>query len=615
MIFNNIIYFIIVLLIFTINYPEKAPKDSLPFSLTMLFFTWLIFAGFCRWGFRDLKKRLDYEGAGFGKVTAKYHQLIARLSILSIFLFALAVYLFNLKYWLQMIPGVERLSALQGILALSLFFLYLSTIWYYAYQVYQVIFRPGITRRSFIRSNIKINLPILFPWIVLSLVYDFIDLSPWAGTNGFLNSVEGHIIFFAGFIFILLTYMPWIIKYWWGCKPFKDSEKAKQLRAFLHEKGFKYRDLLTWPIFEGRMMTAGIMGFVPRYRYILVTDSLFQILSIEELKAVLAHEMGHAKYRHLLFYVLLFVGFMVIYFGLQDFLTLMFYMHPLLLKMNSGEDPQGINLFYLTLSIPMVMTLVVYLRYVMGFFMRNFERQADLYSAVTMGTPKAIISSLEKIALLSGKTRNLPSWHHFSIKERVDYLRRTLEEPGLVRRHNRFVAASFLIYLVCLVGLGYVLNFSPMKQHMIYSLAGNVLNQQLLKYPDNVDLCQNLAMVFHEMKEYEKAIKTYERVINLDPNHAPALNNLAWLLVTVPDQGLRDKVRALDLAKKAVAIERSAVFLDTLAEAYYVNGMISEAVETIEEAILVASEGRDYYEKQLKKFLASGDKLDTSSDN
>jgi hypothetical protein len=43
-----------------------------------------------------------------------------------------------------------------------------------------------------------------------------------------------------------------------------------------------------------------------------------------------------------------------------------------------------------------------------------------------------------------------------------------------------------------------------------------------------------------------------------------------------------------------------------LAEAYYVNGFIPEAIKTIEEAIAIAKENRGYYEKQLKKFSASG---------
>ena len=40
--------------------------------------------------------------------------------------------------------------------------------------------------------------------------------------------------------------------------------------------------------------------------------------------------------------------------------------------------------------------------------MRNFERQADLYSAVAMGTPMLTVSSLEKIAFFSGEKQRDP---------------------------------------------------------------------------------------------------------------------------------------------------------------------------------------------------------------
>jgi tetratricopeptide (TPR) repeat protein len=81
-----------------------------------------------------------------------------------------------------------------------------------------------------------------------------------------------------------------------------------------------------------------------------------------------------------------------------------------------------------------------------------------------------------------------------------------------------------------------------------------------------------------------------------------ALNNLAWIMVTSPDKDLRDRERALVLAKEAVKLEKSPMFLDTLAEAYYENGLIPEAIDTIQEAISTATEGRNYYEEQLKKF-------------
>jgi hypothetical protein len=52
-------------------------------------------------------------------------------------------------------------------------------------------------------------------------------------------------------------------------------------------------------------------------------------------------------------------------------------------------------------------------------------------------------------------------------------------------------------------------------------------------------------------------------------------------------------------------LERSPVFLDTLAEAFYANGMIEEAIEIIEEAMSLATDDREYYEKQLRKFLTA----------
>jgi tetratricopeptide (TPR) repeat protein len=146
-----------------------------------------------------------------------------------------------------------------------------------------------------------------------------------------------------------------------------------------------------------------------------------------------------------------------------------------------------------------------------------------------------------------------------------------------------------------------------MKEDLAYSLIGKELNQQLVGDPNNIAIYQNLAMVYQHMGKFKDAMVAYEKIIDLDPQQAVSLNNLAWLLVTAPNEDLRDKTRALELAKKAVGLERSPVFLDTLAEAYYANGLIREAVQTIEQAITIETGNTDYYEKQLRKFLASKD--------
>jgi Zn-dependent protease with chaperone function len=437
------------------------------------------------------------------------------------------------------------------------------------------------------------------------LIYDLLSLIPWRGFEVFLNSQGGQILFFAGFLGILTVFMPALIQYWWECRPFGPSEKAGELVAFLKEKAFSYRSLLRWPIFEGRMLTAGIMGLVPRYRYILVTDALMEALSVEELKAVLAHEMGHAKHRHLVFYVVFLVGYVVLSSGIVDLSFQFLVVQPFFVRILETGESQGANLFYFVLSLPLLVSMIVYFRYVMGFFMRHFERQADLYSAGVMGGPRETISSLEKIAFLSGKIRDLPSWHHFSIRERVDCLMRSLGEPNLHRRHSRFVALCFALYLIGMGALGYLAHFSDAKELVTLSLLEGPLQEKALQEPGNIGLHQTLAMVYQRTGKLKEAMDVYEHILRLDPGQAVALNNLAWLLLTVPDEKLRDRRRALELAEKAVALERSPVFLDTLAEAYYANGRTEEAVRAIEEAISLATENVAYYKDQLRKFKGS----------
>jgi len=568
----------------------------------MLVITGVIFAAYCRWGFQRLLRHIGLPERETVSSAQQYHSLVFRLFVLAIFLFALDVHLFHIKTWLQVIPLVRSFSVLQDILAVLVFAAYQVTIWYFAFPAYDRVFHTGIARRSFVVSNLKLNVPILFPWVLLSLIYDLILLSSWKSLQVLMSRPMGTEIFFSLFLFLLMIFMPALIRYWWGCRPFLPSEKVDALRSFLKEMKFKYQELLQWPIFEGRMMTAGIMGMVPRFRYILITESLIDLLSLEELKAVIAHEMGHTRYRHFFFYFLFFIGFLAISTGLWDFFAVLIETRPFLMKFIRAGGSADPSFLYFLLALPILVSMVVYFRYVMGFFMRHFERQADLYSALVMGSPGETISSLEKIAIMSGKIRDLPSWHHFSIRQRVDTLWRFLRDPGLIRKHNRFVSLCFALYLVAMISLGYFLNFSPAKDRLFNDWEEEAITEHLVKNPNDVLLLQRLAMFTHKRGDLRGTIKLYERVLSLDPNQPIALNNLAWILVTADDVELRDKKRALALAQRAVSLERSPVFLDTLAEALYANGLAQEAVETIKEAIALAKDNVEYYKRQLLKF-------------
>ena len=101
-------------------------------------------------------------------------------------------------------------------------------------------------------------------------------------------------------------------------------------------------------------------------------------------------------------------------------------------------------------SVPLLIFMLVYFRFIFGYFIRNFERQADLFSLPTIGNSQALVSAFEKIAILSGDIRDQRNWHHFGIGERIDCLEQAEKEPEQIGRHNRKVRYSLVAYVAIL---------------------------------------------------------------------------------------------------------------------------------------------------------------------
>jgi len=90
------------------------------------------------------------------------------------------------------------------------------------------------------------------------------------------------------------------------------------------------------------------------------------------------------------------------------------------------------------------------------------------------------------------------------------------------------------------------------------------------------------------------AIQEYKQVLEGNPDNARAANNLAWIYATSTNLDYRDPGAALQLAQHAVELEQgasggsaqqTAAFLDTLAEALFINGRPEEALKAEESAV------------------------------
>ncbi|MEE9516467.1 MAG: M48 family metalloprotease [Candidatus Adiutricales bacterium] len=650
--FNNLIYFIVVLLVYTTYQPADEPV--LPIWAGILFglLACLTYYSLAQYFFNRLKRLLASEGQE-RLVSTFYQRLMMRMSILAIVFFIIHIYFFGFKDLIQSIPLIGSSLALTGLAGLILFASYLSILWTVAYGPYARLNRSRISRSRFVLSQLRFNLPIILPWFLLSLGVDFIELMPQVGLKVWLTSGIGQIVFFLLFLGILAVVFPALIRYLWGLTPLPEGPHREAIEEFCSKHDFRFAEIMLWPLYEGEALTAGVMGLVRRWRYILITKSLLNVLDDEEMTAVLAHELGHVKRHHLLFYLLFFTGYLVLAYSLFDlnfyFLLSTDWTLDILLA-DEGRQSTAVSLLF---SLPLVLVMIVYFRFIMGAFMRNFERQADLFSFRLTGAIKGLVGSLEKIAHFSGQSRNLPSWHHFSVAQRVEFLEASQRQPSLADTHDRKVRRmilAFCLALVLVTGAGILVHERGLGEDIDRSVLLRVLKAQARRNPDNARVNQalgdtylrfslfdeavsaykrslelapnnaqthlSLGDTYLKLSLNEEAITAYERALRLAPNNPIINNNLAWVLVTKEGGTQEEKVWGLSLATKAARLNAAAFILDTLAEAFYVNGRPDLAVQTIDQAMsrLQAGESKEYYLKQRKKFSGEIENQEGSSD-
>jgi tetratricopeptide (TPR) repeat protein len=266
----------------------------------------------------------------------------------------------------------------------------------------------------------------------------------------------------------------------------------------------------------------------------------------------------------------------------------------------------GLNLNFLSLITILVMLFffIGYFRFIFGYFMRNFERQADIFCFQTGIDPHSLISSFSKLGAVLGDDSKRSNWHHFNINQRIDFIRNGIENPGLLKKHDRKIKRSLIIFLVVLV-LFSILSFNPfaskLDNMLDLNLMVSVIQQKIAKQPDNPELFSLLGMVYYELKEWTASKEAYEKSLSIKRDQPDALNNLAWLLIKCPDKKLLNPKKALKFSQQASRLKSAAYILDTLAEAYLANSMYKQAYVAARNALKVARENLSYYRSQLKK--------------
>jgi len=102
------------------------------------------------------------------------------------------------------------------------------------------------------------------------------------------------------------------------------------------------------------------------------------------------------------------------------------------------------------------------------------------------------------------------------------------------------------------------------------------------------------------------AVKDYDEALKLTPDDTGVLNNLAWVLATSPDDGVRNADRSIELGTKACDLTKfeKPHILSTLASGYAEKGDWENAIKWSGKAVELGVKEDDVSD-QLKKELDS----------
>lgn len=602
--YQSFFLYIIVILIYSAR-PESAPEtfqagESLLLMLTLFaLFFWIVRK-------RCQTVQLSATGSNRKTLPARYDRLQLQLQIGAVIIFTGMVYGVDLGALIECLP-LAKSEGVSNLLGLSTFFLLQIVIWRESHnQFVQDIFliKPA---SAYIKARLRFALGLIVPWLSLLLIVDILNhLKPQLMTS-LLKHPLGELTLFLAFLILFTVAAPPLLVRLWQCRKLPDSPLRQTITKLCQSQGVSCRQIMLWPTFEGRMATAAVVGAFPCSRYLLLTPDLIRLLNDEEIAAVTSHELGHVRYHHLLFFLFFFVSFFLfnlLYYelGIAWILTTT----PVIALLESGFGNVKILLSLLK-TFPLLILYLLFFRYIFGFFLRNFERQADLASLDPPGLTAELISAFTKLGFLLGQAGKKPNWHHFNIPQRIAFLETANSNPAVARSHHRYLKKSLALYVTIFILIilpGIYWQQTNMAEKLNYRHLTMRLEYMVQKEPDKPELWFLLSSLYIENNHETKALNALCKTRELSPDDPETLNNLAWLLLTIKNKRDRNYDLALNLAKRAATLKPEPHILDTLAEAYWHQGDAKTAV-AIEAGILrdrLDLDKLEHYKKQLKKF-------------
>jgi Zn-dependent protease with chaperone function len=285
---------------------------------------------------------------------------------------------------------------------------------------------------------------LLFPLLPMFVYLLTMDALYWLPYSAKVFIVEHPYILIGLILPVIVSayiFAPLLMQFLWKTEPLAAGSGLKQkLERLTKQSGAKHQDIVVWQTGSLLIANAAVAGTFPWNRRIFLTDALLKYFTDEEIETVVAHELGHIRYKHIQTYMLFSLFYLLSY---PFFYVLI--EEPLVTHF--GESQILSTLCSLTF-------LIIYFVFIFRYLSRRCEHQADLYAVRLTEKPESFKTALMKLAVLNSVPKSIRRFFesfntHPSIDRRIEFVNRWIErKPAIQRYKNYLLEVKILIALL-----------------------------------------------------------------------------------------------------------------------------------------------------------------------
>lgn len=334
----------------------------------------------------DMEKYVDWKNYYMENF---FLQLISSSINFIIILMFLSLSIFNKLYTFAI--DITTNVPLQSLIVIGFYFLinFVVDLIFSYYSVFTIENKYGfnkMTKKTFIIDKIKsLILTIIFGG---GAVYGIVQLYLSSGNLFFFIAWGSAILIM---LFINISYTKLFVPLFNKLRPLDDSPLKDKIYAFAEKVGYEISKISVIDASKrSTKLNAYFSGF-GKVKRIVLYDTLIEKMSEEEIIAVLAHEIGHNKHKHIIFNLIQMVLMLSVYIlGIMIFLD----NEVFSFAFEFSEISYGFNLILYMIFLS-VFTLIINIP--LSYISRKFEYQADAYAAQNY-SDEMLISALKVLS-------------------------------------------------------------------------------------------------------------------------------------------------------------------------------------------------------------------------